>query len=78
MYVNITGENMLEFIILIGELILVAIIQAIAGVFLDAHEKKNFKPIVDVAGIVICYALLGRFVYNHLLQELIAFVHFAY
>ena len=69
---------MREFLILIGELILVVIIQVVAGAFLDAHEKKNYKPVVDVAGIAICYMLLGRFVYNHLLHELWSFVRFAY
>jgi len=67
-----------EFILLIGILLFVAFLQKIAGVILDKNELGEYKTIVDIACIVTCYFLLGRYVYVHLLEELIALIGFTF
>jgi len=63
-----------EFLILIGILIFIAFMQKVAGVVLEKHELKEYKPVVDIACIVTCYFLLGRYVYIHLIEDLIALI----
>jgi len=65
---------MQEFLILIGVLIFIAFLQKIAGIVLEKHELKEYKPVVDIACIVTCYFLLGRYVYIHLIEDLIALI----
>ena len=65
---------MYEFLLLIGILLFIAFLQKIAGVVLDKHELGEYKAVVDIACIVTCYLFLGRYVYVHLLEELIAFI----
>ena len=65
---------MYEFLLLIGVLLFVAFLQKIAGVILDKHGLGEHKTVVDIACIVTCYVFLGRYVYVHLLEELIAFI----
>ena len=65
---------MQEFILLIGVLLFVAFLQKIAGIILDKNELGEYKTVVDIACIVTCYFLLGRYVYVHLLEELIALI----
>ena len=65
---------MQEFFLLIGVLIFIAFMQKVAGVVLDKHELKEYKPVVDIACIVTCYVLLGRYVYIHLIEDLIALI----
>ena len=67
-----------EFLLLIGVLLFVAFLQKIAGIILDKNELGEYKTVVDIACIVTCYFLLGRYVYVHLLEELIALIGFTY
>ena len=69
---------MQEFLILIGVLVFIAFLQKVAGVVLDKHELKEYKPIVDIACIATCYFLLGRYVYIHLIEDLIALIGFTF
>ena len=69
---------MQEFIILIGVLLVIAFMQKIAGVVLDKNELGEYKTVVDIACIVTCYLLLGRYVYVHLIEDLIAFLGFTF
>ena len=65
---------MQEFLLLIGVLLFVAFLQKIAGVILDKNDLGEYKTVVDIACIITCYFLLGRYVYVHLLEELLAFI----
>jgi len=67
-------DGMQEFLLLICTLLFIAFLQKIAGDILDKHELKNYKPVVDIACIVTCYFLLGRYVYVHLLEDVLAFI----
>jgi len=69
---------MQEFLILIGVLVFIAFLQKMAGVVLEKHELKEYKPIIDIACIVTCYFLLGRYVYIHLIEDLIALIGFTF
>ena len=67
-----------EFLLLIAVLLFVAFLQKIIGVILDKNELAEYKSVVDIACIITCYFLLGRYVYVHLLEELIALIGFAF
>jgi len=69
---------MREFMILLTELLLVAVIQTIAEYVLDAGERKKLLKVVNLACLAVSYALLIRFVYNHLWGELMSFVNFSF
>ena len=69
---------MQEFLILIGILLIIAFMQKIAGIVLEKHELKEYRPVVDIACIVTCYFLLGRYVYIHLIEDLIALIGFTF
>ena len=62
---------MQEFLLLISVLLFVAFLQKIAGVILDKHGLGEYKTVIDIACIVTCYFFLGRYVYVHLLEDLI-------
>jgi len=65
---------MREFLLLVGTLLFIAFLQKIVGDILDKSELTNYKPVVDIACIVTCYFLLGRYVYVHLLEDVLAFI----
>jgi len=65
---------MQEFLLLICTLLFVAFLQKIIGDILERNELKNYKTVVDIACIVTCYFILGRYVYLHLLQDVLAFI----
>ena len=69
---------MQEFLILIGALLFIAFLQKVAGVFLDKNELGEYKAVVDIACIATCYFLLGRYVYVHLIEDLIALIGFTF
>ena len=63
---------MQEFLLLIAVLIFIAFMQKVAGVVLEKNELKEYKSVVDIACIATCYFLLGRYVYVHLIEDLVA------
>ena len=65
---------MQEFLMLIFVLVFVAFLQKIVGVILDKHGLGEHKTVVDIACIITCYFLLGRYVYVHLLEDLLAVI----
>jgi len=67
---------MREFMILIAELLFVAAVQTIVESIMDAEERKKQLKVVNIACIAVSYGLLIRYVYNHLWNELLAFVNF--
>ena len=69
---------MQEFLILIGALLFIAFLQKVAGVFLDKNDLGEYKNVVDIACIATCYFLLGRYVYVHLIEDLIALIGFTF
>ena len=69
---------MQEFIVLITMLLLIAFLQKGVEFLLDKYELVAYKSLVQIACLVTCYLLLGRYVYVHLLEELLVFVGFTF
>ena len=69
---------MRPFLILIAELLFIAILQSILEAVLDTEPRQKLLKIINIAAIAAGYALLFRYIQNHLWQELVAFVHFTF
>jgi len=69
---------MQEFLILIALLLSIAFLQKGAEYILDKNGLGPYKDIMHIACILTSYILLGRYVYVHLLEELIAFIGFTF
>lgn len=67
---------MREFMILIGELMFIAILQMILETILDEVSQKKAIKLINIACILISYFLLLRYVYNHFIGELTSMVNF--
>ncbi|MCL1787300.1 MAG: hypothetical protein FWG38_04880 [Defluviitaleaceae bacterium] len=65
---------MRPFLILIAELLFVAILQTIVEAILDTETRQKQLRVVNIACIVASYALLFRYIQQHLWHELTAFV----
>ena len=62
---------MREFIVLLGEILLIALLQTIVEGFLE--DKKLQLRIVNTTCVVGSLFLLLQFVYEHILSEISAF-----
>jgi len=69
---------MREFMILISEILFIVILQTIIEAIFDMQQRKEYAKVVNIACVLICYFLLIRYVYNHLLGEITALVNFAF
>lgn len=67
---------MREFLILIGELMFIAVIQIILEAILDEWAQKRAIIIINIACIIISYFLLFRYVYNHFIRDLLTVVNY--
>ena len=67
---------MQEFIILICVLLFIAFLQKGAEFLLETFELGAYKTVVHIACIVTCYLALGRYVYVHILEDLLALIGF--
>ena len=65
-----------EFLVLIAMLLFIAFLQKGAEFLLEKHDLAAYKTVFQIACLVTCYFLLGRYVYVHLLEELLVFVGF--
>jgi len=69
---------MQEFLLLICLLLFIAFLQKGAEFLLDKHELGDYKTIVQIACVLTSYFIVGRYVYVHLLEDLIAFIGFTF
>jgi len=69
---------MREFVILIGELIVVTALQRLLEIIFKEWNMEKQITVVSIACVIISYFLLLRFVYNNFLEELTAFVNFTF
>ena len=67
---------MREFMFLIIELMTVAILQMILENILDEASQKRTIKLINIAGILISYFLLLRYVYNHFIGEITSMLNF--
>ena len=65
---------MREFIILIGEILLIALLQTIFEVFLDKDKQALQIRMVNIACFLGSFYLLLQFVFTHILSEISTFV----
>jgi len=69
---------MSDFLVLIGHLVGIAVLQTVIDAVFTNLELEKQIPVVNIACVVISYALLLRFVYNHFLEEFTALVNFTF
>jgi hypothetical protein len=61
--------------ILIGELVLIAMVQVILDAILDESGQERAIKVVNIACIFISYFLLVRYVYNYFIVDLMTVVN---
>ena len=61
---------MREFMILIAELMLIAVLQVVLGAVLDEGGTKWAVKVLNIACISISYVLLVNYVYNQFAGEI--------
>lgn len=66
---------MREFLILLGELVFIAILQVVINTILEESGQKQYTKVINIACILICYFLLVRYVYNNFVNEIMAFIN---
>ena len=69
---------MREFIMLIGHLCLIALVQMVLEAFIDAGKRPLHVHILNIACILGCVYLLIQFIFDFLLSELTAFISFLF
>jgi len=62
------------FIVLIGELLFIAFLQTIIEAALNEEKRSSQIKVVNIACVAVSYGLLVRFVYLHLLEDIMGFV----
>jgi hypothetical protein len=66
---------MREFMVLVGELVLIGMMQVVVNAVLEEGGKKTAAKVINIACIFICYFLLARYVYNNFIGELSVIVN---
>lgn len=69
---------MREFIVLLGEIFLICLLQMVVEVFLDADKRSYQIRLINIACILGCLYLLLNFVMQNIITEIQAFVNFAF
>ncbi|MCL2217138.1 MAG: hypothetical protein FWB91_08990 [Defluviitaleaceae bacterium] len=67
-----------EFVILIGELVFIAVLHGAVRAAFSEYGMNRHIPVLNIACVLISYALLIRFVYNHFLEELAVLVNYSF
>ena len=67
-----------EFIVLLGEIFLICLLQMVVEVFLDADKRSYQIRLINIACILGCLYLLLNFVMQNIITEIQAFVNFAF
>ncbi|MCL2361431.1 MAG: hypothetical protein FWC73_06430 [Defluviitaleaceae bacterium] len=69
---------MQEFLLLIAILLFIAFVQKGAEILLEKNNLEKHKPMLSIGCIITSYLVLGRYVYVHILEDLIAFIGFSF
>jgi hypothetical protein len=75
---GIGGIGVREFIILIGEIFFIALLQTIIETFLEQEKRPRQMGIINIACIMGSLYLLLKFVYDNILSEISSFVQFPF
>jgi len=65
---------MREFIVLVGQLLSISLLQMVLEVFIDPKERPYHVKILNIACIMFCMFLLIQFVFNYILGEISTFI----
>lgn len=69
---------MREFMVLIGEIVFIALLQMVLEAFLDAEKKSQIMRFINIACVLGSLYLLLQFAYTYLLSEISTFVRFPF
>ena len=70
---------MQEFLLLICVLLFIAFLQKGVEYLFDKNElNPSYKNVLQIACILTSYFVVGRYVYVHLLEDLIALIGFTF
>ncbi len=69
---------MKEFLILIGQILIITCIQSITEMFIDSKERPYIVKLVSVACFTGCLYLLIQFVFVFVLKEILSVVEFPF
>ena len=67
---------MREFTMLIGQLVLIAIMQTVLELFIDVKERPIHGKILDIACVMGSFYLLLQFIFDYMLDEISNFINF--
>ena len=70
--------DMREFIVLLGEILLVTLLQTVVEVFMDADKHGYQMRIINIACILGCLYLVLSYVMQNVITEIQSFVNFAF
>ena len=66
---------MREFIVLIGQIFFIALLQSIIETFLSTEKRDHQIKIINIACVMGSLYLLLQFVYNNVLGEITTFLN---
>ena len=69
---------MREFTMLVGQLFLIALMQIVLELFINAKERPMHVQILNIACIVGSMYLLLQFVFEYILGEVTTFLNFTF
>ena len=69
---------MREFIVLLGEILLITLLQTVVEVFVDADKRSYQMRIINIACILGCLYLVLNYVMQNIITQIQAFINFAF
>ena len=69
---------MAEFIVLLGEIFLITLLQTVVEVFVDADKRAFQMRIINIACIMGCLYLVLNFVFQTIVPEIQTVVRFPF
>ena len=69
---------MREFIVLLGEIFLISLLQTVVEVFVDADKRSYQMRIINIACIMGCLYLVLNFVFENIISEIQTVVRFPF
>lgn len=68
---------MKEFMVLIGQIILISCVQSVIEIFFDS-DKKTLSKIINIACYAGSFYLLIQYIFTYLLREIVSVVRFPF
>ena len=66
---------MREFMVLVGQIFLISLVQTILEVFLKSENRDYQIKIINIACIMGSFYLVIQFVFSYIIKELTSIVH---